>query len=246
MRKPISFLFTLLVCALPAAGQSYPKVSFYGGLAHAVQKPNTGTFIVSEGGETFSFQPCGADGADILGGNLQKVICDRRDFHGFDSSFKVNLSRTIGIRTDISALYDEARSVDAFGSGADAHVDTNVFKDRTILALTGIELGDNAARRWRPFAHALVGVARQTSKDAQTSTGPFDFTLRDSVTSFAMKLGAGIDVPVAPRVDVRVIEVDYTPVFARDRHVPGNADFDQSVKGKTAQNITFSFGIVIH
>jgi hypothetical protein len=112
--------------------------------------------------------------------------------------------------------------------------------------VTGIELADNAAMRWRPFAHVMAGLARQTSHDVQTSTGPFDFELRDNVTSFAMKIGGGIDLPVNSRLDVRVIEIDYTPVFARSRHVPGNADFDQSVKGRTAQNVTFGFGLVLH
>jgi hypothetical protein len=240
------FLLIILAVAVPAAAQTYPQWTVYGGLAHALQKPNSGTFIVSEGGETFSFEPCGAEGADILGASLQQALCHRRDFHGFDTSVKYNVARTWGIRTDVSALYDEARSVDSFGSGADAHVDTNVIKDRTILAVTGIEIGDNAAPRWRPFAHALVGVARQRSIDTQTSTGPFDFQLRDSVTSLAMKIGGGIDLPIAPRVAVRLVEVNYTPVFAKSRHVPGNADFDQRVKGKTAQNVTFSFGLVVH
>jgi opacity protein-like surface antigen len=246
MRKSLRFLLISLAIAVPAAAQSYPRWTFYGGYARALQKPNSGEFIVSEGGETFSFQPCAADSADILGAHLQGVLCGRRDFHGIDTSVKYNLSRVWGIRTDISALYDKSRAVDTFGSGADAHTDTNVIKDRTLLAVTGIEVGDNAAARWRPFAHAMVGVARQRSIDTQTSTGPFDFQLRDTVTSLAMKVGGGIDLPVAPRVAVRLVEVDYTPVFAKSRHVPGNADFDQRVKGKTAQNVTFSFGIVVH
>lgn len=245
MRKTVQFLLTILAIAVPAAAQSYPKWTIYGGLAHALQKPNSGTFDVSEGGDTFSFQPCAADSADILGPHLQNVLCSRRDFHGFDASFKYNVSRMWGVRTDVSALYNKSQAADTFGEGADAHTDTNVFHDRTLLLLSGIEIGDNAAARWRPFAHVLAGVARQRSIDTQTSTGPFDFELRDSVTSFAMKVGGGIDLPVSSHVAVRLIEVDYTPIFARSRHDAGNADFDQSVKGKTAKNVTFSFGIVV-
>jgi hypothetical protein len=60
-----------------------------------------------------------------------------------------------------------------------------------------------------------------------------------------MKLGGGVDLPMGSRVAVRLAEVDYTPIFAKARHQPGNADFDQRVKGKTAQNWTFSFGLVV-
>jgi len=238
-------LLVLLAFSLPAAAQSYPKVTVYGGYAHALQKPNSGTFIVSEGGDSFSFEPCAAEGADVLGASLQHALCSRRDFHGFETSVNYNFSRTMSLRTDVSALWGSTRSIDTFDDSG-GHTDTNLIKDRTVLAVTGIEFGDNAARRWRPYAHALAGVARQTSNDTQTSTGPFDFQLRDSVTSFAMKVGGGIDIPISSRVDLRAIEVDYTPIFAKSRNDSGNADFDQRVKGKRANNVTFSFGIVVH
>ena len=245
--KRFSLVFlAVLALAIPAAAQSYPKVTVYGGFAHALQKPNSGTFIVSEGGDSFSFEPCAAEGTDVLGASLQHALCSRRDFHGFETSVNYNFSRTLSLRTDVSALWGKTRSVDTFGDGADMHTDTNLIKDRTLLAVTGLEIGDNASRRWRPYAHALVGIARQTSNDTQTSTGPFDFQLRDSVTSFAMKVGGGIDFPISSRVDLRAIEVDYTPIFAGSRNDSGNADFDQRVKGKRANNVTFSFGLVVH
>ncbi|HEV2718998.1 MAG TPA: hypothetical protein VG323_03190, partial [Thermoanaerobaculia bacterium] len=154
--------------------------------------------------------------------------------------------RWIGWRADLSAAWSKTRAVDTFGDGADAHTDTNTFHDRTLLALAGVEVGDNAAKHWRPFAHLMAGVARQTSHDVQTSTGPFNFELRDAVTSPALKIGGGIDLPLSSRLDVRILEVDYAPVFARSRHTPGNADFDQSVKGRRANNVTFGFGLVLH
>lgn len=244
MRK-LLFFFTLFTASV-AFGQSYPKVTYYGGYANALQHRNSGTFVVSEGGDEFSFEPCSSDGADALGANLQHSICNRNDAHGIDASVKYNLSRMIGIRADVSALRGTTRAADTFGDGADAHTDTNVIRNRTLMAVAGIELADNAAPRWRPFAHVLAGLARQKSDDTQTSTGGFDFTLHDSVTGFAMKIGAGIDLPVTSHVDIRAIEVDYVPVFAGGRRTPGNADFDQSVRGKTANNIMFGFGIVVH
>jgi hypothetical protein len=43
-----------------------------------------------------------------------------------------------------------------------------------------------------------------------------NFTTRDKVTSFAMKLGGGIDVRVNRKVDIRLVEFDYNPIFTRD------------------------------
>jgi Outer membrane protein beta-barrel domain len=237
MRK----LILLLLITVPMLAQSRWEV--YAGLSHARQKSNSGDFIVSEGGDTFQFAPCAADSADILGGHLQRVFCNTRDFHGFNAGATYRLTPALGWRTDFSAYFDKARAVDTFGEGADAHTDTNTFTDRTYILVTGLEASRELGS-WRPFAHVMGGVARQTSNDVQTSTGPFDFELRDRVTSFAMKAGGGIDVRLTPRLDLRAIEVDYAPVFGRARHIPGNADFDERVKGKTAQNITFGIGLV--
>jgi hypothetical protein len=54
----------------------------------------------------------------------------------------------------------------------------------------------------------------------------------------------GIDVRIARRVDLRVIEVDYEPIFAKDRNTPVDGFFTQRVNGKTAQNVTFGIGLV--
>jgi len=239
MRK---LLLLMLFVTLPAAAQS---IEYYAGVSHSIQKPNSGNFIVSEGGDSFEFTPCSADGMDIVGANLSRVFCRRRDFHGFNLGAKYNLSKSFGIRADFSAYFDKTRAVDTFGTGADAHTDTNTFKDRTYILVAGPEF---AAERgsWKPFVHLMGGFARQTSDDTQTSTGPFAFSLHDRVTSPALKVGGGIDVRLTPKVALRIIEIDYNPIFARDRHVPGNADFDQRVKGKTADNVTFTVGVVWH
>lgn len=245
MRKLwLTTLFTI-ACVSQAAGQTAPKWDFNVGLSHALQKSNSGSLSVSEGGDTFTIQPCTAEGADDLGPNLNRIFCNRRDFRGFNLGAKYNLSPTLGIRTDFSTYTRNDRSVDSFGSGADAHTDTNSIHERTYVLMIGPEVRREFGS-WRPFAHALAGVARQTSTDVQTSTGAFDFTIHDRTTSLALKIGGGIDVRLSPRIDLRIIEVDYEPIFAKDRNTPVSALFDQRVKGKTAQNVTLSVGIVWH
>jgi opacity protein-like surface antigen len=246
MRKLWLTTLLTIACASQAFGQMAPKWDFNLSLSHALQKPNSGTLLVSEDGEGFAIQPCTADGIDALGPNLNRIFCDRSDFHGFNLGAKYNLSPTLGIRTDFSAYENKDRTVDSFGTGADAHTDTNSIRERTYVLVTGLE-----ARRdfgsWRPYVHALAGVARQTSEDVQTSTGPFDFVIHDRTTSLALKIGGGIDVRLSPRFDLRIIEVDYQPIFAKDRNTPVSDNFfEQRVKGKTAQNVTLSAGIVWH
>ena len=230
----------IVVLTIPAWGQS---IEWFGGISHSVQKPNSGNFIVTEDGDTFVFDPCSADGVDALGTHLSRVYCRKRDFHGFTLGAKYNLSKSLGMRADFSAYFDKTRAVDTFGEGADEHTDTNTFDDKTYTLVAGPEWAFEHGS-WKPYVHVLGGFARQTSDDTQTSTGPFAFSLHDRVTSPTIKAGGGIDVSLTPHLALRLIEVDYNPIFAKDRHVPGNADFDQRVKGKTADNVTFTVGLV--
>jgi opacity protein-like surface antigen len=247
MRTSILTVLSTLVLATALVAQDAPRFTFYGGVAHSLQNPNTGILSYAEEGEDFRLAPCTPDGADILGSNLQRIFCDRRDFHGFDTALTYNLNRSWGVRGDFSYYANKDRTVDTFGEGAEQHVDTNRFTERTYLLLGGLEYGHSMmSSRVRPFAHALIGAARQTVTDRQTSTGPFNFTIRDEVTSFAMKIGGGIDMSITPHVDIRLIEANYVPIFAGKRHTPGDADFDQTAQGETANNVTFSFGIVVH
>jgi len=243
MRKLWLTTLLLIASVSTAAAQTASKMDYSISLSHALQKPNSGTLNGVEDGESFSIQPCISDGIDALGAHLNHIFCDRRDFHGFNLGAKYNLFPTLGIRTDFSAYFNKDRSIDTFGSGADAHTDTNSFDEKTYVLVIGPEVRREYGS-WRPFAHAMAGVARQNATDTQTSTGPFDFTIHDRTTSLALKVGGGIDVRLSPRLDLRVIEIDYEPIFAKDRHTPVQGFFDQSVKGKTAQNVTFSVGLV--
>lgn len=245
MRKLWLTTLLLIASVSTVAAQTASKMEYSISLSHALQKPNSGTLNGVEDGESFSIQPCTSDGIDALGSHLNHIFCDRRDFPGFNLGAKYNLSPTLGIRTDFSAYFNKDRSVDSFGSGADAHTDTNSFNEKTYVLVIGPEVRRDFGS-WRPFAHAMAGVARQTSTDVQASTGPFAFTIHDRTTSLALKVGGGVDVRISPRIDLRIIEIDYEPIFAKDRNTPVSALFEQRVKGKTAQNVTLSIGLVWH
>ena len=244
----IWLVLTVLLVSSPAilaqGANDYHRFEIAGTFVYAKQEANSGEQFVTEGPDHFNFFPCTPDGRDALGANLQKIFCLRRGFKGFDASATFNFRKHLGLMADFTGLLKTDTTVDDFG----AHIDTNKIKDRTWEVLGGLQIKNNSkTARFKPSFHALAGFARQTSNDVQTSTGPFDFTLNDHVTSFAMKIGAAADVRVGKRIDLRLFEINYNPIFANGkRHVQGNADFNLSLAGKRADNITLGVGIVIH
>ena len=55
-----------------------------------------------------------------------------------------------------------------------------------------------------------------------------------------MNLGGGIDVRLNERIDIRVIQVDFNPIFLKSRTVEGI-----TFPGRTAHGVRFSIGLVI-
>lgn len=163
--------------------------------------------------------------------DLQDLVGNTRGFNGFDTSITGNLSRYFGIKGDFTAHFKN----DSFTDGT---VTVNT-KERLYNLLGGVQIKDNSKdARVKPFAHALAGFAHQTSR----FTAPLvsdSFEVKD--TSFALKIGGGLDIRVSPKVDIRVIELDYNPVFLGDQTI-----FGETFQGQTQHNFTIGAGIVIH
>jgi hypothetical protein len=238
------FLLAGSSATLAQSATEYHRWEVAGTFIYAKQEANSGEQFVTEGTDHFNLLPCTPDGKDALGAELQKTFCLRRGYKGGNGTVAFNVKKYVGLVGDFTALFKTEHTVDDFGE----HIDTNKITNRTWEVLGGIQIKNNSkTQRFKPSVHVLAGFARQTSKDVQTSTGPFNFTLTDNVTSFAMKIGAAADVRISERVDLRVFEINYNPIFAHGtRHVPGNADFDLSVAGKRADNITLGVGLVFH
>ena len=113
-----------------------------------------------------------------------------------------------------------------------------------------MQFKDNSRnKRVKPFGHVLAGFARYSNRQSQTLDlfPAFNFTIKDRFTSFAMKIGGGLDVKVGKRVDIRVIQADYTPVFAKDRKPERiSGPFTPSFAGRLMNGLTIGAGIVIH
>jgi opacity protein-like surface antigen len=105
-----------------------------------------------------------------------------------------------------------------------------------------VQIKDNSKEgsRFRPFGHALAGVAVGKSKiDNSFFSSGFcqqtgvdcrgDFS--DSETGFAAAIGGGIDIKATERFSIRAIQVDYNPT---------------RFNGSTQNNFRFGLGVVFH
>ena len=243
MRKLLLSIFFVSLCAFPALAQSsddYNKVEFYGGYSYNRVQPSQKAATAF--GSTFVL--CSSEATDFLGKNFQTSFCRRRGFSGFDTSITYNFNRYFGIKANVTGHSKTEPFTDTF----DGTAETNTITEHIYNFLVGVQVKNNGKdARFKPFAHALVGAARDTRKEVNTSPIPIDnFTNRGKVTSFAMKLGGGIDVRVQRRIDLRLVEVDYNPIFARDFDLAGNPFSVIHTQSRTANNFTIGFGIVIH
>ncbi|HEY0006106.1 MAG TPA: hypothetical protein VGB17_15105 [Pyrinomonadaceae bacterium] len=249
------WLLIVLILASASAGlaqgtSDYNKVEVYGGYSMGrIESSTSSLSFVDPGGETTTFSNlCSPETGEVLGPNSQKFFCKRRSFNGFDASITYNVTRYIGIKADLTGHFKTDRFVDVFTPpGVTQTIST---RERLYNFLGGVQVKNNSqTARFKPFAHALVGVARLTARQQQTLDlfPQFNFTAEDRETSLALKLGGGLDVRVSRRIDLRLIELDYNPMFAGDRSYKTiSGPFSFSSTGRTAHNFTFGAGIVIH
>ncbi|MDQ3817611.1 MAG: outer membrane beta-barrel protein [Acidobacteriota bacterium] len=250
MRRLFLSILIVMASAPLALAQSSTdsnRLEVYGGYSLGRVESNTrGQNVLISGDGTLQLADmCSSSSTEALGQNFQKFYCTRRSFNGFDTSVAYNLSKYFGIKADVTGHFKSDQFVDT-SEGVTVTVST---RERLYNFLGGLQVKNNSkTARFKPFAHALIGAAHYTSRIQQTApVAVFALTLEDKATSFAMKIGGGLDVRVNRHVDVRLIELDYNPMFAGDRALRTlQGPFTVSSTGKTANNFTVGFGIVIH
>ena len=139
--------------------------------------------------------------ADI---NTLTIDPHRISQNGVNLEYTRNITRHIGITGDASVHFH--RETHSTGLGTFSSQRDQYFM------LGGIQLRAGNDQRVRPFAHALFGASlfRGFTSDIRPAGNVYTF---DDATSFAMALGGGVDVRVNKRLDVRLIQFDYTPTF---------------------------------
>ncbi|HZR24975.1 MAG TPA: hypothetical protein VFA59_15385 [Vicinamibacterales bacterium] len=220
------------------------KWEIFGGYLHGRDVYTARQDNVSFGGVTQPVPLCTADADANFGANFEQLLCDRNAFHGADVAVVYSISRYIGVATNVTWQRHSDTYVDNFGPGG---VQTSTNTEHKYSVLGGVQIKDRAsAAPVRPFAHALVGVVHEklSGADANPVEGPSTYS--DAPTSVGMKVGGGLDVRLGRNVDLRAIEIDYAPVFARDRDLSINPpDYGIHIVGKRADDVSLSFGIVL-
>jgi opacity protein-like surface antigen len=168
---------------------------------------------------------------------------DRTTLHGVDASI-TGAYKGVGVTGDVSF---NRHSLDSDINGGHGSDDLDIW-----YFLAGPAFHYAGDRRVEPFARVLAGaaytrrnVAVSFNNGASTSTSSF----QTNATSFAMGLGGGLDVRLgAGPVRLRVVQIDYTPIFFRDRAISilGDAGAIQpaNLEGDRADNVRVAVGIV--
>lgn len=223
------------------ASDGYPKVEVYGGFSHARVESNAGTNAFSFGGPSTTVAPCAPGSEAFFHTDFRRFFCERRGWGGFDASVTYNVTRYFGLKANVTGHYKSETFVDGD--------ETNAVRERLHQLLFGVQVKDNSrVARIKPFAHALFGAARYADRNHESAPSDgLDFVVNDSITSFAMRLGGGMDVRAGRHFDLRVVELDFNPVFARGRATEVTG-FPLSITlgGRTAKNFTVGAGVVIH
>lgn len=120
------------------------------------------------------------------------------------------------------------------------------YKREVFYFMGGPTLKIRNATRVEPFAHALIGGAhlRETyTLSTTTATGTSQLTIAPNTTKFAMGLGGGLDVRLGDKFSLRLIQVDYAPIFTGDRLLNVNNNTIRLSKDRV-DNLRISVGLV--
>ncbi len=158
---------------------------------------------------------------------------DRFDnLDGFNLSATHYFTKRFGLTADFSAHF--ANRNEDFPGG------TIRFRSRSYNYFVGPQAKFTNHTRVTPFVHALAGAANNRFSYRATLTGAttpiIDATA--SVTDFALAIGGGLDVRLSKRVALRAFQLDYNPVFLRDRPELNTNG------GRRIDNVRFSIGVV--
>src|SRR4051812_26371827 len=221
MKRVFCTLFLTIAAAGYAAGQNttdYKKTEFYVGYSNGQ---------VDNGGGTSA-------------GALSAIFGDRQTFHGFEGSGVYNFTRYVGVKADVSGTYKSIDFSTTFTDPVSGTGTTFTGSNNYALynVLGGIQIKDNSTdKKVKPFAHAMAGIAhfRTSVKDfactPAANCGQINFanqTFTD--TEAAGAFGGGLDARLNDRFDLRVIQLDYNPIWTADG---------------TSHNFRFGFGLLI-
>jgi opacity protein-like surface antigen len=208
MRKLLLLLAVTLLAAPAASAQNtYSDWEFFIGYAH--ERASNGADHLDQRGLAVS-----STGATSRVDFVNKKI----PYNGVTGEVVVNLNSTVGLVGNFSATFANTQLHDQL-SGRNFNARMSRY-----TMLFGPRFNWRNDSIFTPFAHALFGATvHHASVD--------NFSCPDkNQTGFTMAYGAGLDVEVNDRFDIRPIQVDYMPTY---------------FKGHREDNVRFSAGIKI-
>lgn len=175
--------------------------------------------------------------SEVAGGIFPTDVFE--GFHGFNVSGVYNVHRFIGFKADVSGTYNSTNFSQTFvinNNPVTVGLDT---RSSLYNFVGGVQVKDNRkSGRFKPFAHAMAGVAHIRTKLENFTCSPAnlcgpqfgtpDTTVSDS--GLALVFGGGIDIRVNDRVQIRAIQFDYNPI--------------RGDEGPPSHNARIGFGIV--
>jgi len=176
-------------------------------------------------------------GGDTNSAAVNDVLGEKQTLRGFELAITRNFHKYVGAKFDYSLHLREDNFTRTLASGT---VDTTVQN-----FLGGIQVKNNMedGPRFKPFGHALFGVANQ-KVDVDSPQLPALFGVNDfhvNETSFSMAFGGGIDIKLNNRLDVRAAQVDWNIIKRGDQQTGPIV-----IPGTRQDNLRLSVGIVIH
>jgi len=176
-------------------------------------------------------------GGDTNSAAVNDVLGEKQTLRGFVLAITRNFHKYVGAKFDYSLHLREDNFTRTLASGT---VDTTVQN-----FLGGIQVKNNMedGPRFKPFGHALFGVANQ-KVDVDSPQLPALFGVNDfhvNETSFSMAFGGGIDIKLNNRLDVRAAQVDWNIIKRGDQQTGFIV-----IPGTRQDNLRLSVGIVIH
>lgn len=181
--------------------------------------------------------------------NVNDVLGDRQTLRGFELAITRNFHKYVGAKFDYSLHLREDEFSRTAGSGT---IDTTL---QNFLGGIQVKNNEDDAPRFKPFGHALFGVANQKI-DVDSPNLPAIFGISDfhvNETSFAMAFGGGIDIKLNERIDIRAVQIDWNIINRGDQQtgiVLAPTPFQTVgspfvIPGTRQDNLRLSVGIVI-
>ena len=150
--------------------------------------------------------------------NTNDFLDRRSTLQGVNGAGTLFVLGNLGLTGDVS-FNRKGREVDVMGDEFSEHIDVWYFMGGPSYALPSSE-------HFQPFARILAGVARtnyQQEQERESSNGVDLISLFElGTTDFAMGFGGGVDVKVAERFRIRVIQFDWAPVFSATAPSPSS------------------------